>query len=134
MLDTNIYIDWIRRQAHEEILLERGTIKYLSAVVLMELWAGAKTRQSSRVVETLQKPYLKADRVVALGPAHFVAMGGLLSAIHPEHKGLIKSSAFINDLQIAVAAASIGAVLRTSDRVHFKIIGSYFKKLRVEFV
>ena len=56
MFDTNIYISWVRERKHEELLLKYGTVKYISAVVLMELWAGARTKRASRIVETLQRP------------------------------------------------------------------------------
>jgi len=39
MFDTNIYISFIRNKTHSTELLRRGTIKYLSGIVLMELWA-----------------------------------------------------------------------------------------------
>ena len=45
MFDTNIYISFIRNRAHNTELQRRGTTKYLSAVVLMELWAGSRDRR-----------------------------------------------------------------------------------------
>jgi len=41
VIDTNLYIDWLNHGRHEELISQLGTIKYLSAVVLMELLAGA---------------------------------------------------------------------------------------------
>ena len=41
VVDTNIYIDWLNEGRHEGVLFQREAVKHLSAVVLMELLAGA---------------------------------------------------------------------------------------------
>ena len=41
VIDTNIYIDWFNAGRHEDILFQDNAVKHLSAVVLMELRAGA---------------------------------------------------------------------------------------------
>ena len=46
MFDTNIYISFIRNRSHATELVRGGTVKYVSAIVLMELWAGAGTRKA----------------------------------------------------------------------------------------
>ena len=68
VFDTNVYISFIRDQSHAAELLQRGTRKYLSAVVLMELWAGARTRRAERLIDRLEKPYVAANRVITLRP------------------------------------------------------------------
>jgi len=63
MFDTNIYISFIRNRTHRTHSAElqrRGTTKYLSAVVLMELWAGSRDRRGERLLHQLQKPYMDA--------------------------------------------------------------------------
>jgi len=64
VFDTNIYISWIRDRRFAELLLDVRTQKYMSSFVLMELWAGAKTKNAGRIVEQLQKSYIKADRII----------------------------------------------------------------------
>jgi len=49
MFDTNIYISFIRNRTHTAELQRRGTVKYLSAIVLMELWAGARTNHQAAI-------------------------------------------------------------------------------------
>jgi len=39
--DTNIFIDWLNAGKYEDVLFAKGFTKYLSAVVLLELEAGA---------------------------------------------------------------------------------------------
>ena len=46
MFDTNVYISFIRDRSYSSELQRRGTVKYLSAIVLMELWAGTKTKKT----------------------------------------------------------------------------------------
>ncbi len=41
VIDTNIYIVWFNAGRHEDVLFQRDAVKHLSAVVLMELRAGA---------------------------------------------------------------------------------------------
>ena len=60
MFDTNIYISFIRNKTHSTELLRRGTIKYLSGIVLMELWAGSRGRRGEKLLYQLQKPYVEA--------------------------------------------------------------------------
>lgn len=134
MFDTNIYVSWIREQRHEDLMLKYGTVKYLSAVVLMELWAGARTKQASRIVETLQKPYLKAGRVIPVTLKNYIAAGQTMSDLPVSYKNMLKSSDFINDIQIALTALSVGATLYTNNKTHFKIIKSLLKTLNVVYV
>jgi len=47
MFDTNVYISYIRSGLHQEELERRGSVKYLSCTVMMELYAGAKKRRPS---------------------------------------------------------------------------------------
>lgn len=48
MFDTNIYISFIRNRSHASELVRGGTVKYVSAIVLMEL-------------KSLKLEYLTAD-------------------------------------------------------------------------
>ena len=121
MFDTNVYISFIRNRTHREELQRRGTVKYLSAMVLMELWAGARTRKSERLLYNLQKPYKNAGRIITLN-------------IPPKYGELVKRSGFLNDVQIAVTALSIGATLFTENVTHFDIIHTKMKSLKLEYL
>lgn len=134
MFDTNIYISWIREQKYGDLMLKQGTVKYISVIVLMELWAGARTKQASRLMETLQRPYLKAGRVIPMTLKNYIAAGQIISDLPLSYKNMIKKSDFINDIQIALTAASIGAVFYTNNEAHFKIIKSMLKPLNVVYI
>ena len=71
MFDTNVYISFIRDRSHAGELQLRGTVKYISAITLMELWAGVRIKRAERLVHQLQKPYVDARRIVTLEANHF---------------------------------------------------------------
>ena len=122
LFDTNIYISFIRELRHSSEMLRRGTTKYLSAVVLMELWAGARTRAAERVVERLQRPYAGANRIISLTPSQYISVGKFLAGLPSRYGELRKAAAFVNDVQIAFTALRLGAVMITEDKQHFEII------------
>ncbi len=134
LFDTNIYISWIRSRAHAELLMQPGTVKYLSCIVLMELWAGAKTKQGQRLINKLQKPYLSADRVVSLNSNHYISLGRFFADLPPRYHSLLSHAGFVNDVQLAFTALYIGATLYTEDKEHFHIIKSRLKTLKIELV
>lgn len=134
LFDTNIYISWIREKKYSELLLDIYTQKYLSSYVLMELWAGVKTIQTSRIIEKLQKPYLKAGRVITLTTDQFITIGQILSDISVSQKNKIKNAGFISDLCIGMSALSIGATLYTANKNDFVIIKPSLPGLKIVFV
>lgn len=64
IVDTNIYIDWINDRRHEEVLFQSDTVAYLSAVVIMELFAGAFTERDRRLIRRLLATFARPDRIV----------------------------------------------------------------------
>jgi predicted nucleic acid-binding protein len=133
MFDTNIYISFIRNRSFEDILQLRGSIKYISAIVLMELWAGTRTRKSESIINQLQKPYKDANRIVTLSVIDYISTGKILSDLPMMYHALCKKADFINDIQIALSALSIGATLYTENKIHFDIVKSFLKNLKVEY-
>lgn len=134
MFDTNIYISFIRNRSHTAELERRGTVKYVSAIVLMELWAGARTKKAERLLSQLQKPYESADRIVTLSSQHYIIVGQFFSDLALKYRELCKKSDFVNDVQIALTALSIGATLYTESVIHFEIIRSKLKSFRLEYL
>ena len=45
VFDTDLYIDWLQDGAREELMVSGPFLRHMSAVVLMELRAGAFTPQ-----------------------------------------------------------------------------------------
>ncbi|GFP42632.1 hypothetical protein HKBW3C_01756, partial [Candidatus Hakubella thermalkaliphila] len=50
------------------------------------------------------------------------------------YKDVISKSDFVNDIQIALTALSVGASLYTNNETHFEIISSVLKNLNVIFL
>ena len=94
IFDTNVYISYIRDRSHSTELQRRGTVKYLSAIVLMELWAGTKTKKAKRLVDQLQKPYMKAGRIVTLAACKYIAMGQFFADLPSRYDTLAKNAVF----------------------------------------
>ena len=134
MFDTNVYISFIRNKTHSVELLRRGTIKYLSGIVLMELWAGARDRRGERLLYQMQKPYGDAGRIVTLTPERYIRIGEFFSDLPSMYKSLSKKADFLNDVQIAHTAVSIGATLYTENISHFKIIANFMNQLKVKYL
>jgi predicted nucleic acid-binding protein len=134
MFDTNVYISCIRYRSHAEELQLRGTVKYISAFTLMELWAAARIEKAERLVQQLQKPYVDAIRIVTLDANQYIAMGHFFAGLPRQYDTLVKMAGFVNDVQIAFGAISIGALLYTEDQDHFDIIKNVLKALKVEYV
>ena len=134
MFDTNVYISFVRDRSHAEELQFRGTVKYIAAITLMELWAGARIKRAKRLVYQLQKPYVDARRIVTLDADQYIAIGHFFAGLSRQYDTLMKRAGFVNDVQIAFAAMSIGALLYTEDKDHFDIIKKGIKGLKVEYV
>ena len=134
MFDTNIYISFIRNRSHGTELERRGTVKYISAIVLMELWAGARTRKAERLLSQLQRPYESVNRIVTLNSQHYIVAGQFFSDLALKYRELSKKSDFVNDVQIALTALSIGATLYTENVIHFEIIRSRLKSFKIEYL
>ena len=52
VIDTNLYVDWLNVGRHEEVLFQRDAVKYLSAVVMLELYLGAFSPRDRRIVRS----------------------------------------------------------------------------------
>jgi predicted nucleic acid-binding protein len=121
ILDTNLYIDWMNRGLREELLLGPGYARYLSAIVVLELRAGATTRAAVRAVDALSRAYAGGGRVVAPGASVFDAAGRALRAL----RGLgaeVRRASFVNDVLLSLSARAIGATVFTRDAKDFEVI------------
>jgi predicted nucleic acid-binding protein len=134
MFDTNVYVSFVRDWSHAEELQRRGTVKHMSPVTVMELWAGARTKKAERLVHQLQKPYVAAARIITLDANQYISMGRFFAYLSRQFDTMVKMTGFVNDVQIAFGAVSIGALLFTEDKGHFDIIRTGLKALKVEYM
>ena len=123
VIDTNIYIDWFNAGRHEEVLFQRDTVKHLSAVVLMELRAGAFSLRERRLAQRLESAFVKAGRILVPSRAVFVEAGDALRHLQANRGFHIETShSIVNDVLIALSARSIGATVVTQNEDHFRAI------------
>ena len=118
VIDTNIYIDWLNQGRHEDIIFQREAVKPLSAVVLMELLAGAFSVQDRRLIRNITLPFAKANRIVTPTVSIYQEAGDVLRRLQ-RLRGYSMPGAYglVNDVLIALSARSIGAsVITQNDR------------------
>lgn len=122
ILDTNLYIGWMNQGLHEELMLGPGLVRYLSAVVLMELRVGATMLPARRALDQLARPYRAGGRLVTPGAEIFDQAGRTLQRLR-ESGCEVRKASLVNDVLIALSARSIGATLLTAD-ADYQAIGS----------
>jgi predicted nucleic acid-binding protein len=123
VIDTNVYVDWINRGQHEAVLFQPETVKYLSAVVLMELRAGAFSPSDRRLLQRLQTAFERAGRVLTPSRGVFAEAGDALRRLQADRGYKIGASHSIaNDVLIALSARSIGATLVTQNDRDYRAI------------
>lgn len=123
VIDTNIYIDWLNEGQHETVLFRREAVKYLSAVVLMELSAGAFSTRDRRLVREVTSAFAKVGRILVPTVTIYEEAGEVLRRL-PESRGYTVASAYglVNDVLIALSARSIGATVITQNERDFVAI------------
>jgi predicted nucleic acid-binding protein len=121
-LDTNIFIDGFRsEEAQAEVFsfLKRALpFTYLSAVVMQELAAGARTTAAARDVQRgVFDPFERRRRIFTPSAAAFVASGRVLAAV-AEREGwqlLDENPSLLNDALIAASCREQGITVVTKD-------------------
>jgi predicted nucleic acid-binding protein len=121
-LDTNIYIDAFRYVAAEAALLrflERALpFTFLSAVVMQELAAGARTAVQRRELDrSVFGPFIRRGRVFAPSASAFADSGRLIAdvATRDGWNTVRQNSSLLNDALLATSCREQGLVLVTSD-------------------
>lgn len=122
VFDSSILVDQFRTSCHgERIDALAGSVCY-SAVVLSELWRGARGAEEKAVLESF------AQRGPVLTPTEkdWIESGRILAAIRTR-RGFepIKMRDLHFDVLIALTAGAHGARLITSNRADFELIQEY---------
>lgn len=123
VLDTNVYIGWLNFGVHEDLFLGTGWVRYLCAVVVMELRVGATTPSSRKALAGLCRAYEKGGRLIAPSVALYEHAGSVLAQLK-ERGHSIGRAAVVHDVLIALTARSIGATVITCDVKDFTAIAS----------
>ncbi len=124
VFDTNVLIDWLNQGTHEAVICAPGVIRFMSAVVAMELLAGAKSRRAKNAVDALINRHRAVGRLAAPNSGAYVAAGQVLPRLKSAGRE-IKKTSLVNDLLIAITCRDIGAMLVTRDASDFVAIAAW---------
>lgn len=122
VIDTNLYIDWLNAGRHEGVLFQRDAVKYLSAVVMLELYAGAISRRDRSVVRKAVMVFKRTNRILVPPGGVYEEAGHVLRALRASRDYRGGGSSLVNDVLIALSARSIGATVVTSSGRDFAAI------------
>jgi len=135
-LDTNIFIDGFRsEEAQAEVFafLNRALpFTYLSAVVMQELAAGARSAETAHDVQRgVFVPFERRRRVFTPSSAAFAESGRVLAAIAAREGWRLFNDepSLLNDALIAASCREQGITLITKDG-DFKRLASFVKGFR----
>jgi predicted nucleic acid-binding protein len=122
LLDTSIYITALR--AGDDAVLKRrrftpGAPVWLSSVVLEELYAGVKPRDSP-IVERLERDFDKAGRMLVPNLSDWTRTGKLLARLAAKYDyEQIGQARLTNDALMAMSAARRGITIITANERDF---------------
>ena len=122
LLDTSIYITALRAGDDAVLKLRRftpGAPLWLSSVVLEELYAGVKPRDS-RIVERLERDFDKAGRMLVPNLSDWTLTGKLLARLAAKYGyEQIGQARLTNDTLVAMSAARRGITVITANERDF---------------
>jgi predicted nucleic acid-binding protein len=127
LLDSSIYISAFRR-GDALLTLDRftaGTTPWLSAVVLQELYAGARERDRA-MVEGLDRDFVQARRILVPDLSDWVQAGKVLARLAAKYDyERIGRSRLTNDALIAMSAARLGIRVITANERDFPKLAEF---------
>ena len=134
-LDTNIYIrafrDRDRLTQLKRFLIRTGTRVRMSAVVALEMRAGARTASQEQAVRDLIAPYAERDRVIVPSHEAYMESGRVLAALAArEGHDLSRAGSLVNDVLIAASCREAGACLVTDNVRDFAAIQRHLRGFR----
>lgn len=122
-LDTNVFVDAFRDEAFAagvSTFLERALpTTFLSAIVVQELRAGARTPEQVRELElAVFEPFERRGRIFAPSARAFRESGRLLAELAEREgwEGVLSNPSLGNDALLATSCRESGVTLITRDR------------------
>lgn len=123
VFDSDLYIDWINAGSHEEFLLGRWFVRYMSTVVLLELQAGAVGPAAAKAVGDLYRTFTRTCRLLSPSPETFWRAGSVLRLLQRRHGFDLRSRfRLVNDCLIALSSRQVGATVITRNERDFRLI------------
>lgn len=127
LLDASIYIAALRSEEFAVALdrLTGGTVLWLSAVVLEELYAGARERHR-QVVEQWERDFDEAERILVPNLSDWIRAGKVLRLLADEYDyEKIGRGRLTNDALIAMSAARMGIRVITANEKDFRRLAEF---------
>ena len=128
LLDTSVYIAALRRGEDGALAVRRlgsGSVVWLSAVVLEELYAGAGDR-GQPVLERLERDFDRAKRVLVPNLSDWTEAGRVLSRLASKYDyGQIGRGRLTNDALIAMSAERQGITVITTNERDFRRLAEF---------
>ncbi len=129
LLDTSFYIAALRRSDTGVLSLRRlelGSLVWLSAVVLEELYAGAVGR-SVEVVQRLERDFDRAKRIVIPNLTDWTKAGTVLARLAAKYDyEQIGQGRLTNDALIALSAGRTGISIITANERDFRRLAEFY--------
>ena len=127
LLDSSVYISALRSRdaavALDELTLE--IVLWLSAVVLQELYAGARGRHLE-VVERWAREFNQAGRILAPNISDWIHAGKVLRRLADKYDyEKIGRGRLTNDALIAMSAARTGITIITANARDFRRLAEF---------
>ena len=130
LLDTSIYITALRAGDDAVLKLRRftpGAPVWLSSVVLEELYAGVKPRDS-RIVERLERDFDKAGRMLVPNLSDWTLTGKLLARLAAKYDyEQIGQARLTNDALVAMSAGRRGITIITANERDFGRLAQFHR-------
>jgi len=129
LFDTSIYIAAVRSRDDGVLAirrLESGSLVWLSAVVLQELYAGAGDR-GRPVVERLERDFDRAKRILVPNLSDWTQAGGVLSRLAAKYGyEQIGRGRLASDALIAMSAGRLGISVITTNERDFRRLAEFY--------
>lgn len=125
IIDTNIYIDFYNTGKFKEIIYQKKypDVIYVSSLVIMELLAGAFTKENHAIIANLIKTARARSKIISPSQNDYFEAGKLLAKLQSEMGYDLKKTYNIsNDVLIALCARRIGATVLTQNKRDFNSI------------
>jgi predicted nucleic acid-binding protein len=133
-LDTNVYIHALRNPTAlarlKRFMLRAGTRLRVSAVVAMELRAGARSPAQERDVEAMLSPYDRRGQVVVPSFDAFVQAGRVVVALATRERMTVAAASLGNDAILAASCREAEVTLVTANQRDFSAIQRHLRGFR----
>ncbi len=109
MVDTHLSIDWLNAGTHEPILFQPEAVKFMSAVVMMELFAGVHALRDRTRLHDLFRTFTKLGRMITPSAETYHEAGEVLRQLQIAHKYRLRPShSLAKDVLIVLSARAVG--------------------------